>query len=286
MAHGVVSTLQTILITGASSGLGAALAEEYAVPGATLLLLGRSAERLRLVAETCRSRGATVVVEAVEVTDRTAMAERLAALDAATPVDLVIANAGISGGTGTVGGDGFTQPSMESEAQARQIFAVNVDGVLNTVHPLLGPMMARRRGHIALVSSLAGFRGFPGAPAYCASKAAVKVYGEALRGALRPHGLRVSVICPGFVRTPMTAANDYRMPFLMEAGRAARIIRRGLERRKARIAFPAPLAFGVWLAATLPPRLIDSFLRRLPAKAALVDAAQGHTDPAGNANKS
>jgi len=116
------------------------------------------------------------------------------------------------------------------------------------------------------MASLAAFRGFPGAPAYCASKAAVRVWGEALRGHLHGSGIAVSVICPGYVRSPMTAVNEFPMPLLMGAERAARIIRRGLERDRARIAFPWRLYAAVRLLSALPPGLTDPLLRRLPEK--------------------
>jgi len=116
------------------------------------------------------------------------------------------------------------------------------------------------------MSSLAGFRGFPGAPAYGASKAAVRVWGESLRGHLAGDGIGVTVICPGYVKTPMTDVNDFPMPLLMDTDRAARIIRRGLARNKARIAFPWRLYALVRLIAALPPALTDPLLRWLPAK--------------------
>src|SRR5262249_34744236 len=136
-------------------------------------------------------------------------------------------------------------------------------GVLNTVLPLLPALRARGRGQLALMSSLAGFRGFPGAAAYCASKASVRVWGEGLRGELRASGVEVSVICPGYVESPMTARNDFPMPLLMPAGKAARIIRRGPERGQARIAFPLPIYAASWLLACLPPRLTDPLLGRM-----------------------
>ena len=150
----------------------------------------------------------------------------------------------------------------------RAIFAVNLDGVLNTVLPLLPAMQQRGRGQIAIMSSLASFRGFPGAPAYCASKAAVRFWGEALRGELWESGLRVSVICPGYVVSAMTAANKFPMPMLMKAEQAATIMKRGLAADRARIAFPWPLYFGAWLVGLLPPALIDPLLRALPRKVA------------------
>ncbi len=246
-----------ILITGASSGIGAALAALYAAPRVRLALTGRDAARLGAVAEAARARGAAVDTATLDVTDRDGLSAWLLARDSDAPFDLVIANAGISAGTGRGG---------ESDAQARHIFAVNLDGVLNTVQPLIPRMVARRRGQVALMSSLAGFRGFPGAPAYCASKAAVRVLGEALRAELAPHGVSVAVICPGFVRSPMTAVNRFPMPFLMDADRAARIIRRGLARDSGRVAFPWPMYWGARLAAALPGWIMDPLLAKAPRK--------------------
>jgi len=248
---------KTILITGASSGIGQALAEAYARPDVTLVLTGRDRNRLDAVAARCMERGAVVRAATVDVADRAGMADWLTDVDRATPVDLCIANAGISGGTGRRG---------ESEEQARRILAVNVDGVLNTIHPLISPMTARGRGQLALVSSLAGFRGYPGAPAYCASKAAVKSYGESLRLDLRAAGIEVSVICPGFVRSRITDRNRFPMPFLMDAERAASIIKRGLERNRGRIGFPLPTYLMAWMIAVLPSALADALLAHTPAK--------------------
>jgi NADP-dependent 3-hydroxy acid dehydrogenase YdfG len=247
----------SILITGASSGIGEALALAHAHPGTRLLLTGRDAVRLALVVRACAARGATVDGQIVDVTDRAALAALLVARDTAAPFDLVIANAGIAGGT---------EDGPENEAQLRAITEVNVTGVINTLAPLLPRLIARRRGQIALVSSLAGFRGFAGAPAYCASKAWERVYGESLRIELAAYNIGVSVICPGFVRSRITAANRFKMPFLMDADRAARIIQRGLAANRGRIAFPWPMAASVWLLAALPARLSDALLGRLPRK--------------------
>lgn len=248
---------KSILITGASSGIGEALALEYADAGVRLALGGRSEKRLARVADACRAKAATVDAIALDVADEHAMRQWIERADNQAPLDLVIANAGISGGTSGGG---------EADTQVRRIFDINVTGVLNTVLPAVTGMRSRGAGQIAIMSSAASFRGFPGAPAYSASKAAVRAYGEALRGSLRPDGIKVSVICPGFVRSRITRVNKFRMPLLMDADRAARIIRRGLAADKSRIAFPFPTYFTAWLAGALPPSLTDPFFRNLPEK--------------------
>ena len=233
-----------VLITGASSGIGETLALAYAAPSMRLALAGRDLARLDAVAAACRAKGAEVQTTPLEVTDRAAVASWLAAAHGAQPLDLVIANAGIS----------LSSADGETDDQARQVLAVNVDGVLNTLYPAIDLMLPRRRGQIAIMSSLAAFRGFSTAPAYCASKAAVKALGEGMRALHRPHGIEISVICPGFVRSRMTARNKFPMPFLMDADRAAAIIKRGLARNLPRIVFPWQLHALLWLAMVLPAR--------------------------------
>lgn len=245
-----------ILITGASSGLGAALARHYARPGATLFLGGRDGGRLEAVAADCRARGAEVDFAIVDVTDAAAMAAWIEATDAARPLDTVIANAGVS--AGSAGG--------EDEGQTRATLVVNLNGTVNTVLPVLPLMRRRRRGRVGLVSSLASFRGLAGAAAYCASKAAVRVWGEGLRPQLAADGITVTVVCPGFVDTPMTRVNTCPMPLLMDADRAAAIIAAGIDAGKGRVAFPWPLLLGSWLLSVLPDALADRLTRRLPAK--------------------
>ncbi|MCC6598844.1 MAG: SDR family NAD(P)-dependent oxidoreductase [Alphaproteobacteria bacterium] len=251
--------LKHIIITGASGGIGRALAEYYAAPEVMLSLCARNADKLETVAAFCRARQATVHAKILDVTDREAMRLWLLERDEECPVDLVIANAGISGGTGGM----F---NGETEAQIRNIFSINLDGVLNTVQPLQPRMIERGHGQIALMSSLAGYRGWPGAPAYCGSKAAVRVYGESLRGALAKTGVKVNVICPGFVRSSMTEANNFPMPFLMDTKKAAALISRKLACNKGRIAFPWPAAFFVWLFMALPDAFMQKVLGFMPEK--------------------
>ncbi|MSO71586.1 MAG: SDR family NAD(P)-dependent oxidoreductase [Alphaproteobacteria bacterium] len=254
---------QSILITGASSGIGAALAHDYAKPATRLALSGRDPARLDAVAAGCQARGAEVSARVLDVADAEAMAAWIATVNAEAPLDLVIANAGISSGSSGRG---------ETGEQARRIFAVNVTGVLNTVLPALEMMRARPasptpRGQIALMSSVASFRGFAGAPAYCGSKAALRVWGEGLRALHAGEGIELSVICPGFVRSRMTEVNRFPMPFLMDAERAARIIRRGLERNRGRITFPWQMVLITWLLGAMPAALADRLTAALPAKA-------------------
>jgi short-subunit dehydrogenase len=248
---------RSILITGASSGIGEALAMAYAARGVSLALSGRDSGRLEAVAAAARERGAAVQTRTIDVADRDAMAHWIEEIDRATPIDLVVANAGI--GVGSTDG-------IETEEQTRTVFGVNLGGAFNTVLPLIPKLVARRRGQIALLSSLASFRGFPGSPTYCGSKAALRVWGEGLRGDLQAYGVGVSVICPGFVESRITARNEFPMPFLMSAARAAAIVKRGLARNRARIAFPFPMYFALWLLGTLPRLLTDPLLMRLSKK--------------------
>lgn len=256
---------RTILITGASSGIGEALAQRYARDGVTLLLTGRDETRLRAVAQGCRAKGALVETCLIDVTDRHAFARWLLQMDDVSPVDLAIANAGISGGTGGA------EDGSWIDAEYR-IFDVNVQGVLNTILPLVPRMMTRGAGQIGIMSSLASFNGWPGAPGYSASKAAVRIYGESLRGMLAGYGVGVSVICPGFVASRMTAVNNYKMPFFLPADRAALIIARGLARNRARIAFPWQTFAISGLIGLLPPSLSARLLAKLPAKPVLAES--------------
>lgn len=240
-----------ILITGASSGIGRELALLYAQKGVKLLLTGRNAERLSEVEQLCRDKGAAVKTCTLCVTEDVAFQKQIEAWDDMEPIDLVIANAGISGGT---------------EANFREIVATNLHGTFNTVEPLIPRMRARKRGQIVLMSSMAGWRGMPNAPAYSTAKVAIRAYGEALRPLLKKDGVDVSVIFPGFVKTPLTDVNKFPMPFLMDAPRAAKIIKNNLEKNKARIAFPWPMHVLSRLVAALPLCLGDFILGKAPKK--------------------
>lgn len=249
---------KSILITGANSGIGAALAEAYAAPGVTLALGARDQARLDAVAERCRAKGAGVSVMSIDVSDRDAMAAWVAASEAAAPLDLVIANAAVTGGLRPGG-------LPEALERSQRLFSVNLFGALNTIHPAMEPMIARKSGQVVLVSSLAAYRGFPYSPSYSASKSALRVYGEALRGVLGRHGVTVSVVCPGFVDTPMNDRVHAPKPFMTTPAKAAALIKRKLRRGKRLIAFPLRLYLLTLLLAALPRGLTDFFLVRVAA---------------------
>jgi short-subunit dehydrogenase len=239
---------QTVLITGASSGIGRALALHYADQRCALGLLGRNAERLEAVAAECRKRGAQVRTGALDIRQRASMKTWIEEFDRASPVDLVVANAGVMEGR-RPGGD------IEPADAAYELIETNVLGVFNTIQPLLPAMMARGRGHIAIVSSLAGFIPLPDSPSYCASKSAVMSYGLSLRALLAARGIGVGVVCPGYIDTPMMHRESGPKPFKMTAEKAASLIDRGIERNRALIVFPVFFGLMTRLSALLPDRI-------------------------------
>lgn len=246
---------RAVVITGASSGLGASLALAYAGPQVTLGLVGRDRERLASVAASCIAAGATVRSDTIDVADAPAMSEWVSGFDRESPVDLVVANAGISDGIAP--GDSY-EPGDKT---TRQI-AINLLGAVNTVAPLLPGLCARRRGRIALIASVAGLRGLPYSPGYCASKGGLRAYGEALRPLLEPQGVGVSVVCPGFFTSRMTDRWEGPTPFLYSGEHAARRVKRGIDRGRRRIYFPMPLVLGMRFCDLAPAVIGDEILRR------------------------
>ena len=248
---------KSIFITGASSGLGAHLAAEYAQKGSTLHLCGRNKERLNATAAQCRQKGAKVWTYLFDTTDEKAAATAVQQAFKRTPLDLVIANAGVS--AGVIG-------MPENGEATRKIMTTNIFGTLNTVLPALELMRKRHRGHIALIASLAGYRGMSSCPAYSASKSAVKAFGEALYGQQKPKGVHITTICPGFIETPLTDKNRFYMPFLMKADKAAHIIHRRLNRKPALIGFPAIMVFAAWFGSCLPSWIALPLFSLFPKK--------------------
>jgi short-subunit dehydrogenase len=244
-----------VLVTGATGGLGQALALHYAAPGRTLVLHGRDEGKLAALCAACQGRGATPIALQADLRDLDHYRARLESAAATLPIDLALVNAGI------------TYAGRADEASWEDIDAVlqvNLRAALATAAILAPQMRHRGRGQIAFMSSLAAWHGLPHTAAYSATKAGVKAYAEALRGALRPHGVGVSVVMPGYVDTPMTASlPGGRKPFLLSPTEAAKRIAHGLEGNRARIAFPQPLAAGAWLLGALPASWSEALVRKL-----------------------
>ena len=250
------SPTDCIFITGASGGIGAALAIAYAAPGKILILHGRDVTRLGELQRACEARGARVDLWVRDLADLDGLPEAVAELAGQYQIDLAVVNAGVTHHIGA-GGEG------ESWADVEWLMAINARAAMATVSGLLPSMQRRGAGQIALVSSLSAWYGLALTPAYCASKAAIKAYGEALGGWLAPQGVEVAVVLPGFVMSAMSERFPGPRPWLMSADRAARIIRRGLERRRARIAFPLPLDLGMRCLSVLPAGLSRGVLTLL-----------------------
>lgn len=239
---------QRVIITGASSGIGRALALQYARAGAALGITGRNRDRLAMTAAECRKLGAEVQTAVIDVRDRSAMNEWVMAFDHAGPVDVLIANAGVMEGTA---------PGQHVEAAdpAYALMQTNVLGTMNTVQPLIPAMMSRRQGQIAILSSIAGFVPLPDAPSYSASKAALTNYGLALRALLRPWDVGVSVFCLGYVDTPMILREQGAKPFKMPLDKAAALIVRDIAKNKALVVAPRFFGYLTRIGGLLPDRI-------------------------------
>ncbi len=224
---------QVAVITGASSGIGWELAKVLAADGCKVGLVARRKDKLdALAAEITQAKGIAACA-AADVGDRQ---QTLAAIkqvrEALGPVDVLVANAGVGRPT-------FLDPI--NVADVEEMIRVNLLGVVYAIEAVLPEMLTRKQGHLAAVSSLAAYKGLPSESGYCASKAAVNAYMEGLRIQLRDKGVAVTTICPGFVHTPMTAVNDFEMPFVMSAAEAARRILNALRQRKKVFDFPLPM---------------------------------------------
>jgi NAD(P)-dependent dehydrogenase (short-subunit alcohol dehydrogenase family) len=252
-----------VFITGASSGIGAALAREYAARGAVIGLLGRRSDALRELAASLPASGAHHIYT-VAVTDHAALAAAAADFIAHTGgADIVIASAGVSAGTLT------ERPG--DLAQFAEIFAINVTATVATFAPFV-EAMKRNTGprRLVAIGSVAGIRGMKGAGAYCASKSAVHTYAEALRLELQPHGIRVVTIAPGYIDTPMTRQNRFPMPFLMPVERFAAAAVRAIDAGTRYRVIPWPMGLVARLLRLLPNAVFDALFARAPQKSARV----------------
>jgi short-subunit dehydrogenase len=234
------------VITGASSGIGWALAKELAGHGAKIGIIARRLDKLNVLAEEIRHSGRAggIATATADVAVREQALQAIQSIrEQLGPVDLLIANAGVGAPT-------LLNPVNID--QVERMFQVNVFGVIYCIEAVMPEMLQRRAGQIAAVSSLSAYKGLPGESAYCASKAAVNTYMEGLRIQLRRHNIAVTTICPGFVKTPMTEPFEFTMPFLMEADAAARRIVKALSRRRKVYSFPLPAALLMKMTQWLP----------------------------------
>lgn len=247
---------KTIVITGATGAIGGALAREYAAPGTLLILQGRDRKQLQIVADRCIQVGAQAKCFSFDLRNTDQLQRWAAELCVTSPPDLLIANAGMNIDIGT---DRSGERWQEMEA----LLDLNIKSTLLLVNPIAQAMRLRGSGQIAIISSLAGYYGLPITPSYSASKAAVKAYGEALRGWLADAGVGVTVVMPGYVNSPMCLAMPGPKPLQWPPERAARVIRKGLDKNRARISFPFPLNFGSWWLTVLPSALSQRILKLL-----------------------
>jgi len=244
-----MSNNRVVAITGASSGIGAALALEAADEGARVALLARRVDELEEIARQVRDRGGEALVTPVDVTSHQNVKDAFSAIreEWGTP-DVVVANAGVG------------RPSSIKKmrmGEIEQLFQVNFFGVLYTADAVIQGMIERGSGRFAAVSSLAGWRGLPLSGSYSASKAAVTAWMESSRIELKGSGVELTTIHPGFVRTAMTAKNRFPMPFLMDAGKASRIIYRGILAGQSEVNFPFGTTTLMQLARHLPNPVFD-----------------------------
>jgi short-subunit dehydrogenase len=242
------------LITGASSGIGAALAVEFGRRGASVALAARREEVLREVAGRVEAAGGSALAVAVDVRDAGEVKSAVAqVVERFGRVDVLVANAGK--------GEITLARDFDIEL-VTQVLSVNLLGAMNSVAAVLPGMLERGAGQIVGISSLAAYRGFPGSGAYCASKAALSTFFESLRVELRPGNIYVTTIHPGFIDTPMTRGRNQKMPFLLDAERAAQMMIRAIEARRRTYAFPWQLATIARVGRWLPAALYDRMLAR------------------------
>ena len=242
-----------VFITGASSGIGAALARQYAAGGATVGLVARNDEKLQAVVESLPGDPKRHFAFPADVTKREEIFEAAARFEKFSGgATLVIANAGMSHGVKT--------EFLEDLDVLEAVYRLNVFAMAYTFHAFIGPMKARGGGRLVGIGSVAGIRGLPGSEAYCASKSAVITYCESLRVEMQKYGIGVTTLCPGFVRTPLTAQNPYKMPFILEpeefASQAIDAIRKG----KSYAVIPWQMGLLAKILRVLPNPLFDRIL--------------------------
>ncbi len=247
---------KNIVITGASSGIGSAIALRLANPDNRLILLARNQQKLDEITALCEQQSAEVINYSIDVTEYQKLQDLITEIDIQHQIDLIICNAGVTNCVGKKG-------EAETWEEITQVIDTNLNGVLASLNPLISRMQTRKQGHIAIISSLAAFYGMPITPSYCASKAALKGYGEALRGWLRHDRIKVSMVYPGFVKSALSDQFIADRPFMLTPEKAADIIVTGIEKNKPSITFPFPLNLGTRFLSVMPARISDFFMNLL-----------------------
>lgn len=245
---------KVVLITGASSGIGHGLALELATRGVRLGLVARRAEVLTDVVSEVSAKGAEAVALPADVRIAESIREAANQLrEKLGPIDVLIANAGI----------GPTRDAARFDSQeVAEVMNVNVVGASNSVAAVLPEMLSRGQGHLVAMSSLAAYRGLPKSAAYCASKAAVSAFFESLRLDLEPRGIDVTIIHPGFIKTPLTAGRHAQLPYLQELDQAVTKIVNAIEKRRKTYSFPWQLATIVRAGMVMPIWMYDRISRK------------------------
>jgi short-subunit dehydrogenase len=251
-------TNKTIVITGATGGIGTALTNAYSVNNNNLGLIAREHKKLKELSETCSNKQANITYSGIDVRDSKLIKTWINDFDSKNPIDILIANAGVTCGLGE-------NNSQELEQEAKRVADVNYQGTVNTISSILDKMIERKQGHIVIIASLAGLSALADMPSYSASKAAIIAYGHSIRQWLKPYNIHVTIICPGFITSPMSARHIGKKPFEMSAENAAVKIVKAINKKKKLYAFPFLLAAGTQACRLLPIFLSDLFMKSYKA---------------------
>ena len=253
-----------IIISGASSGIGRMLAIDYAKKAnvSCLFLFARNQERLLETVRLCRNVNNNVIIKhyCFDLNNKDEIKNTLNQILSSNKIDIVIANAGVS--AGTLGGG-------EDILQINTLINTNINGVIGLIYPVINQMKINKSGKVCLISSMASFVGLPSSPTYSATKSFVRIFGDAIRSELSSYNISVSVICPGYIKTPMTDVNKFKMPFLMSVEKASKIIINAIDKKKGFVCFPFIMYIILKIVDILPYKVKDVILSKLPKKSSL-----------------
>lgn len=246
---------KTILLTGASRGIGKELALRYASQYTTLILIAKNRQKLEIIARECIEKGAKVMYSAIDIKRTNDLKDYIQKIDDHYPIDLVIANAGAAS---------TLQPDWHKEKELDTFNVINTNflGTINTISPLIERMRYRLSGQIVIISSIAALRPLPQSPSYCATKSALLMYGQCLRISLSMYNVMVNVVCPGFVKTDMSDKLSIPKPFMLTAEEAAFQIEKGVSKNMAVIVFPWQVKYLLKILSYFPSKLVNYIVRR------------------------